>query len=279
MAAPNGGIAHTSDGIELHYTLRGQANPAGPRYVLIHSLALNREVWAPVAERLAAGGAQVLTYDCRGHGASTRVPGPYTLDLFGADLAALLDAVGWRSTIVAGASMGGNVAQAFAIGHPERVETLGLIDTTAWYGADAPERWRERAQQAREQGLQALIGFQLTRWFSDQFRAEHPEVVQRFTEVFLANDLDCYAASCEMLGSFDLRPAIAGLPIPTAIVVGEEDYATPLEMARQLHEAIPDSTLEVLPAARHLTPLERPDEIAVVLAGLADRRGDPSGRG
>jgi 3-oxoadipate enol-lactonase len=82
-----------------------------------------------------------------------------------------------------------------------------------------------------------------------------------------------------MLGSFDLRQEIAGLPIPTAIVVGEEDYATPPEMARQLHEAIPGSTLEVLPGARHLTPLERPAEIAAILEALANRRGDTGGTG
>jgi 3-oxoadipate enol-lactonase len=279
MIAPADGIARTPDGVELHYTLRGQGDATAPRYALVHSLALNRDIWTPVAERLVAGGAQVLTYDCRGHGASTRAPGPYRLEHFAADLAALLDALGWDSAIVAGASMGGNVAQAFAIGYRERVTALGLVDTTAWYGPDAPKLWRERAEQAREKGLQALIGFQLTRWFGDAFRAAHPEVLQHFTEVFLANDLDCYAASCEMLGSFDLRQRIAGLPIPTAIIVGEEDYATPPEMARQLHEAIPGSTLEILPAARHLTPLERPAEIAARLQSLANRRATPASDG
>lgn len=267
------GATRTDDGVDLRYRLRGRAGEASPRFVLVHSLALNEEVWASVAERLVkTSGAEVLTYDCRGHGGSMRAAGPYSLSLFAGDLATILDAAGWRSAIVAGVSMGGIVAQAFAVAYPERVEQLGLVDTTAWYGPDAVQRWSERARKAEEQGLQALVEFQLTRWFSDTFRAEHPEVGQHFAELFLANDVVSYAATCEMLGSFDLRDAIRQIRVPTAVAVGDEDYATPPAMANQIHEAIPDSTLELLPGARHLTPLERPDDIARILGGLAELR-------
>lgn len=264
------GTARVGDGVELAYTLRGEPLAGDRRFVLIHSLALNRDVWAPVAEQLAVG-AGVLTYDCRGHGASTRAPGPYSVELFAADLAALLDRVGWRSAIVAGASMGGSVAQAFATAYPDRVEALGLVDTTAWYGAEAPQQWETRARQAEEKGLASLIQFQLTRWFGDQFREAHPELLRRLSEVFVANDIACYVATCGMMGAFDLREAIARLRVPTAVIVGEEDYATPPDMARVIHSAIPGASLDVLPATRHLSPLERPDQIATLLTRLADR--------
>ena len=76
--------------------------------------------------------------------------------------------------------------------------------------------------------------------------------------MFVANDFDCYAATCALLGATDVRAYLPTFRMPVAIVVGEEDYATPVEMARQLHEAIPQSTLTVLPRARHLTPIEHP---------------------
>jgi 3-oxoadipate enol-lactonase len=272
------GLARTRDGVALRYTLRADPGAAGrrPRLALIHSLALDQGVWEPVAERLA-GRADILTYDCRGHGQSGRAPGPYRLAQFADDLADLLDTLDWSTVAVAGASMGGSVAQAFATAYPERVQALGLVDTTAWYGPDAPQRWAERAEQARSRGLASLVDFQVTRWFSDDFRARHPEVVERCTRIFVANDLDCYAATCHMLGAFDVRQAVAHLRVPTAVIVGEEDYATPVDMARALHAAIAGSSLHVLPATRHLSPLEQPDTIARLLAELLATRVSGAG--
>ena len=125
-----------SDGSVLAYTLRSSQQPNASRLVLIHSLALDRSVWDGVVGQLE-GEADVLTYDCRGHGQSDRRAITYTAELFAKDLAELLDHVGWTSATVAGCSMGGCVALAFAGLFPHRVTALGLIDTTAWYGADA----------------------------------------------------------------------------------------------------------------------------------------------
>lgn len=254
------------DGVRIEYSLR--PGDAGKRFALIHSLALDRSVWDGVAERLTAAGAAVLTYDARGHGASERPAGPYTVDLFANDLADLLDAVGWKSARVAGASMGGCVALAFAISHPARLAGLGLIDTTAWYGPQAPAQWEDRAQKAASAGFGSMVEFQATRWFSDAFRAQHPDVVERYSNVFLRNDVAAYAASCLMLGTFDLRARLGEIKVPTAIVVGEEDYATPVVMSEALRAAVAGSTLTVIEGARHLTPVEVPQRIASELEQL-----------
>jgi 3-oxoadipate enol-lactonase len=233
--------------------------------VLIHSLAMDRNFWRPVAERLDG---VVLLYDCTGHGESAKPAGPYTVEGFADDLARLLDHVGWDSALVAGASMGGCVALAFSGKYAKRVRALGLVDTTAWYGPDAARQWEERAQKALDGGLEALVDFQVTRWFSDRFRAAHPEVVSQCVATFLRNDVRAYAATCRMLGAADLRPVLRGIRVPTAVVVGEEDYATPLAMASELHRNIEGSTLTVLKNARHLTPLEKPAELASELMEL-----------
>jgi 3-oxoadipate enol-lactonase len=260
----------TSDNCTISYRLRPARKSGAARFVLIHSLALDGSIWNGVASRLA-GQAEILTYDCRGHGQSGRRPEPFTVELFARDLAQLLDHVGWPPAAVAGCSMGGCVAQAFVGQYPARVNALGLIDTTAWYGEEAPKNWRERAAAARSKGLAALVEFQVTRWFSDRFRIAHPEFVKEMTEVFLANDVDCYAATCVMLGAADLRPGLPSLRMPVAVIVGDEDYATPVAMAQQLHEAISGSTLTILPGGRHLTPVECPDQIAAQLLSLLGR--------
>ncbi|MGH7015065.1 MAG: alpha/beta fold hydrolase [Stellaceae bacterium] len=254
------------DGTRLAYETLGDAM-APKRVALIHSLAMDHGFWRPVAEQLACEAA-VLVYDCRGHGASDKPPGPYTVEIFARDLAALLNALGWRKALVAGASMGGCVTLAFAAAFPQRVTALGLVDTTAWYGATAPQQWAERAERALKSGLGTLVDFQMTRWFGDDFRIRYPEIVRRSVEVFLRNDLAAYAASCRMLGACDLRAALPAIAVPTTVLVGEEDYATPIAMAEALRQGIGGASLTVLQGARHLTPLERPDEVAAALARL-----------
>jgi 3-oxoadipate enol-lactonase len=264
------GVFQTSDDCPIAYTLRAARNPGLPRIVLIHSLALDASIWDGVVARLAVH-ADILTYDCRGHGRSGKRAQGFSMARFARDLMELLDHVGWQTAVAAGCSMGGCVAQALAGLYHSRVSALGLIDTTAWYGEDAPATWRERAAGVLSKGLVGLLEFQLPRWFGDDFRKQQPELVNAVTEVFLANDLDCYAASCIMLGDTDLRGYLKRLTVPAAIMVGEEDYATPVTEAQQLHDAISNSTLTVIPGARHLTPIERPEEIAIQLIALLGR--------
>src|SRR5258706_9380357 len=109
----------TTPGLMLSFTHRPAPKPGAPRLALIHSLALDRSVWDGVVQRLE-GEAEVLSYDCRGHGRSDRSAGPYSAQLFARDLAELFDHLGWQSGAVAGCSMGGNVAQAFAAVCPQR---------------------------------------------------------------------------------------------------------------------------------------------------------------
>jgi 3-oxoadipate enol-lactonase len=258
------GTFKTSDGAAIHYSLRGSRQAGAKRIALIHSLALDESIWDGVVAELE-NDAAILTYDCRGHGKSERRREAFTPELFARDLAELLDHVGWRDAAVAGCSMGGCIAQAFAGIYPERVSALALIDTTAWYGADAPLKWRERADAARAKGLSGMIEFQTTRWFGDNFRATHPELVRATSKIFLENDLDCYAATCILLGDADLRRFLPNFHLPVAVIVGEEDYATPVAMARAIHDAIPGSSFTILPGGRHLTPVECPKEIAAHL--------------
>jgi 3-oxoadipate enol-lactonase len=265
------GTFSTSDNCAIAYSLRSSQKKNAPRLALVHSLALDRSVWDGVAAELA-GEADLLTYDCRGHGRSGRPHMAYSSELFARDLAELMDHVGWKSAAVAGASMGGCVAQAFGGLYTNRTDALGLIDTTAWYGPEAPKQFRERAAAAKAKGMGGLIDFQLGRWFSDAFRNARGARVDAAINVFLANDFECYAATCALLGDADLRRYAPSFKMPVAIIVGEEDYATPVAMAKALHEAIPHSTLAVLPGVRHLTPIECPGEIAGRLRELLARR-------
>jgi 3-oxoadipate enol-lactonase len=268
MNQPTEAKACAKDGCELFY--RVHPSTGKPRLVLIHSLALDTSVWDAVTKELAAD-FEILVSDCRGHGRSELRAGAFTTRLFADDLAAILDHADWPAAAVAGCSMGGCITQAFAVAYPNRAQALGLIDTTAWYGPTAVADWSKRSAKAAESGFPGMIGFQVTRWFSDPFRAEHPEIVDAVSRVFLANDLGCYQASCTMMGDLDLRAALSSFRMPVSIIVGEEDYATPLAMSQALHDAIPDSTLHVIRSGRHITPVQCPKEIAGHLRDLIAR--------
>lgn len=246
------------DGTKIRYVLHKGGGRS--RCVLVHSLALDLTFWDQVLPFLTSH-ADVLVYDCRGHGLSDKPEGPQPVERHADDLRDLLDAVGWDRAVVTGASMGGCISLAFAARYPQRVSGLGLIDTTAWYGPDAPEKWEERGQKAMQDGMATLIAFQKSRWVTERFLGERPDVIEQATSVFLANRPEIYLETCRMLGAADMRH-LPKFDFPTRIVVGVEDYATPVAMAQSLQMLIPGSTLTVLENARHLTPLEKPADIA-----------------
>jgi 3-oxoadipate enol-lactonase len=239
---------------------------AAPPIVLLHSLALDRTMWGSTVDALGDGRA-VITMDLRGHGESPTSP-EFTIEDIADDVASTLEDLGFERAVIVGLSMGGCVAQAVAIRHPQIVTGLGLIDTTAWYGSDAPARWAERAAAARESGMQSLSQFQLDRWFGSDFLDTNRELAERLLEVFAANDLDSYVAACHAMGAFDARAGLGAIAVPTVVIVGELDPATSPDHAAALHEQIAGSTLHVIPGAKHLTPVERPETVADLLRPL-----------
>jgi len=248
---------------------------ASPPIVLLHSLALDRSMWSPLIEELAPG-RTALTMDLRGHGRSP-TDDSFTIEDMADDVAETLDFLGHDQAVVVGLSMGGCVALAVAIRHPSLVTGLGLVDTTAWYGPDAPERWAERATKAQEQGMASLSQFQLDRWFGAEFLAMNRESAGVLLDVFANNDLASYVAACHALGAFDARAELGAIAAPTVVIVGELDPATSPEHAARLHEAIPGSALHVIAGAKHLTPVECPAAVAALLAPLWT--GSPQQRG
>jgi 3-oxoadipate enol-lactonase len=128
-------------------------------------------------------------YNCRGHGASDKPAGTYTVATFGDDLAAVLDHAGWPSAAAAGASVGGGCATlAFATRHRARVDGLGLIDTTDWYGEEAPAAWEKRAKKTEQEGIASLVPFQVTRWFTEAFRKAASQTRQACVDVLACID-------------------------------------------------------------------------------------------
>jgi 3-oxoadipate enol-lactonase len=241
-----------ANGIEIGYDVNGQ----GDWLVLCHSLGVDRSVWFQQVPDFETH-HRVLTWDARGHGETSDVPGPYDFDLMAQDLIGLLDSLDIQRTALLGLSMGGDIAMTLASAHPGRVSALILCDTSARFGPDAQRNWRDRIEAARREGIAPVIGAQAERWFTDDFRASRPEVVERVLDLFGRTGLEGYIGAMEALARVNLLPRLADISCPTLIVVGDQDPATGSGMAEAIRGAIPGSRLMVLEHARHLAAIEQ----------------------
>ncbi|GAB3003862.1 alpha/beta fold hydrolase [Amycolatopsis acidiphila] len=231
---------------------------SGRPVVLLHPLALSGAVWDPVA-RFLGGTHQVLALDARGHGQSPWDGKDFTVEDMAADAAEVIEGFDAGPADVIGLSMGGSTALVLAATRPDLVHNLVLADGTACYGPDREQVWAERAERAVSVPRVKQLEFQRDRWFAEQFREQHPEEVERVCDIFLATDSQAHAAACRALGALDATSLLGEVRAETLVLVGEEDYATPPEMARELAAGIKGAQLRVLERTRHLSLLERAD--------------------
>jgi 3-oxoadipate enol-lactonase len=245
--------------------------PAGaPVVVLAHSLGVRLELWDATAAALCDR-FRILRYDVRGHGGSEVPPGPYTLEQMAADVRELLDGLGIDRVHFAGMSMGGLIAMAWALAHPERTRSLVLCDTTACYGPGVTPMWDDRIRVAETQGMtKELVDRTMAIWFTPEYRHDHPEVVSRIAAMLSETNPAGYAASIRAIGYVDLRERIDAIAAPTLVVVGERDSGTPVAMARDIQARIAGARLVVLPGAMHCSPVETADEFNRLLAGFLE---------
>lgn len=225
-----------------------------PVLVLPSSLGTNRELWDP---QLFGRRRRVLRVELRGHGDSPTPPGPYAIAGLARDVLDLLDELGLEQITLCGLSLGGMVAMWLAANAPERLERVVLACTSA--RMPAPDSYAERAALVREQGIEPFADGIVSRWFSD---LTPPATRSRFREILVTTPSEGYAACCEALSVWDFRDALPEVSVPTLVLAGEADAATPKADTDLLAERIPGARLVVLPGAAHLANLELPREFA-----------------
>jgi 3-oxoadipate enol-lactonase len=254
----------TDDGQSIHYRLEGEAGR--PVLLFSNSLGTDLSMWDGNMPA-ALSHFQVLRYDSRGHGGSSAPDGAYTIDRLGRDALALLDALKIDKVAVCGLSKGGLVAQWLAVNAPARLTRAAICNT----GAMIPsvETWNARIATVTEKGLAAIADAVLERWFTADFRSGQPDAVAACKAVMLKVPPQGYAGCCAAVRDADLRADIGRITVPSIIVVGSDDPATPPALGEAIHAAIPGSKLLRLEAA-HLSNIERQAEFdAAVLPFLA----------
>jgi 3-oxoadipate enol-lactonase len=236
----------------------------GPIVVLSHALGCDLRMWDGVAAQLARAHT-VLRYDHRNHGASERVPGALRIETLAQDAAELIQReAGGEPVHFVGLSMGGMTAQALAVRHPELLRTVTIANSSAHYPDQAP--WRPRAETVAARGVAAIAPGAVSRWLTPAFAAtpEGQVAAQQLQAVLLANDPQAYIESCNAVAAIDFRDSNRRIAVPTLVIGGLQDEATPFAMSEAIAAAIPNARLASIDAA-HVSAVERPVEFAQLL--------------
>lgn len=237
---------------------------------MLNSIGTDLRMWDPQIELLSRK-LRIIRYDCRGHGASDVPPGPYSIDELGHDLLALLDTLHIERAHICGLSLGGMIAQWFVATYPHRIIGAVFANTAARIGTE--ESWNARIDAVRLGGMEAIHDTVLARFLSEWFRQRHPGETQQIGEMLVATSPIGYMGACAALRDADLRSRVSTIHVPSLILAGELDEATPPSQARELHAAIAESELVVFSEVAHLSNVEKPEEFSQSVLDFVDHVG------
>jgi 3-oxoadipate enol-lactonase len=239
-----------------------------PVLMLSNSLGTDLHMWDQQVPELTKH-FRLLRYDRRGHGKSGVPQGPYTMELLGRDVLAILDGMGINKIHWCGLSMGGMVGQWLGANAPERLDKLILSNTSSHYPDKTP--WHDRIKAVREGGIAAVADRVLSAWFTKDFIASQPMEVARMKDMMLSTKPDGYIACCEAVRDMDHREILAQITVPTLVIAGRHDPATPVAAGEFIRSRIPGASMHVIDAA-HISNVELPHEYLDVVLGFLQQR-------
>lgn len=260
MLPPSGTVQ--ANGQVLYYEVHGE----GPALVLLMGIGYDSSLWTLAQVPALSTRFRVVLVDNRDAGRSSKAAGPYSIADMADDLAGVLDALGIARTHLLGLSMGGMIAQEFALRYADRLDRLVLTGTGAAPARSAADPIRIWSWVKANDRTGKVFGGQQLAWlFSTAFLRNH-EAVQDTAALLAGNPYpmtpEAYARQADAYLGFDALGRLGAITAPTLVVVGEQDLLTPPWLAREVAEAIPGARFEVIrgEGSSHVVPLERPED-------------------
>jgi 3-oxoadipate enol-lactonase len=234
---------------------------SGPPLILIHGIGASRHSWDGLIAHLKVHFCCV-SYDLRGHGKSPIPAPPYTLDDLVGDLEDLREELGIERAHFAGHSLGGMIGPAYARRYPHRVRSVGLYSTAAFRTADDSAKVRGVVAAMRAKGIAPVLETLKERWFTPEFAARCPQVIERRMQQVIDTDKDVFLSVFDIYAETEMAPWLAEIRAPCLVLTGENDGGCNPRLNRQIAAALPDSQLVILPQVRHAILLEAADLVA-----------------
>lgn len=250
-----------------HGALKAVRAGRGRDLVILHSLLADRHAFDPVLEALAAK-FRVTLFNLPGfHGSE-----PAMAALLEAYIARIED--GFEEfriesdAILLGNGFGGTVALAFAIAHPERIGKLVVCDAAAAFPEPGKQAFRVMAEKVADEGLDAVAEIAAKRVYSPAYLAAHPEAIEERKRVLLGIEPKAFQQACAVLVDCDLIPLLHKVQVPTLVVCGELDQATPPALNKAIADKVMGARYVELPGCGHCPPLEQPEAFLAAIKGF-----------
>ena len=242
--------------IECAYTIEGQ----GPALFLIHGIGARKTGWTKIVEQLKDR-FTCISYDLRGHGESPLPEGRFGLEDLVDDLEALRDRLGIEKAHFTGHSLGGMIGPAYARRYPERVLSLGLLSTAAFRTEDDSSKVKAVVTAMREKGIPQVLGTLTARWFTDDFAAARPDVIEWRKKQVVDTDGDVFLNVFDIYAETEMSPWLHEVTAPSLVVTGELDGGCNPRLNTQIAEALPNSELVILDGLKHAILIEASERV------------------
>jgi 3-oxoadipate enol-lactonase len=249
------------DGVELALERGGEGAPL----VFVHGLG-GAGSWAEQASAARQAGFEAVELDSRGAGGSAQAPGPYSVELWAADVVAVVERLGLERPALIGHSVGCMVAEHAAVELGERCRALALLGGRASWPEGAEEGFKQRAQLA-EQGRMEELAEMVAQGALTEAGRENPDLSAAFRRLFLRNDPRGYAESARATARGRMRDP-ERVACPLLALAGSDDPVTPPEDSERIAGSVPDGSAAIVPGGAHWCQLELPGEVSGRLLGF-----------
>jgi 3-oxoadipate enol-lactonase len=240
-----------ADGTPINVSVEGKAG--APVLMFSNSLGTDLHMWDEQAQHFGKN-YQVVRYDQRGHGKSGAPEGPYSIERLGKDVLAILNALDIQRVNYCGLSMGGMTGMWLARFAPDRFDKMIFANTAP--KSQTPDSWNTRIGMVRAKGLDGIADAVMNIWFTKEYREKAPDAIVRMRKMMISHNPTGYIGCCSAIRDMDQRWAISDIKLPSLIIAGRGDNATPLKDSEFMKQQIAGSELVALDAG-HISNVEQ----------------------
>ena len=253
--------------MEVNYVEEGTGFPL----VLIHGLNGDSTGWAKVMPEFAKH-YRTIALDVRGHGGTSKPDIPYSVKQFSEDLFEFFQKLNLSQAHILGLSMGGAIAQQFALDHPERVRSLILVSTFSYIDSYAQRAFLRLRKSLEEGGYPAFFDEVVRVAFTPEYVAANAQGIADLKQKRIQiNSPVAIGRATDALMAFNLKEEISRISLSTLILSGKEDEFTPIHLAEQIHHSIKGSEWKIMGSVGHNLYIEKPAEMVQIVLEFLGR--------
>jgi 3-oxoadipate enol-lactonase len=245
-----------TNGIKIEYRIDGKEG--APYITFVTGIANDLTMWDPQVEALGKD-YRTLRYDLRGHGDTQATEGDYSMELLVRDLTGLLTELNIQKTHLVGLGLGGAIVQAFAAENSHRVNALVPCCCRAKMVPEFAAMWQKLREAVAKDGVEVIVEPTTQRWFSDEFKAANPQVLQNVRNMIRGTTTLGYLGVTAAFLGLDIEEKLPQIKAPTLYVSGAEDkLGGPPELMAELAKKVPGAKHRSVPKAAHIANIQNP---------------------